>query len=104
MKKKTKLYLLLLVTFIIINSVSCKTVPQPNPIVLPSDVERPIAVSIDENGDIFIVNENDVLVEKDFYLIVNPSIEDHHIHNFIVMKNYAVRLEDYIDIIKDQIK
>jgi hypothetical protein len=97
MKKKMKLLLILLITFIIS---SCKTLPAP--VVLPSDVDKPIAMTI-VDGKLVYVNEGDILAEADFYIIINPTTKDHHIHNFTVMTNYAVRLEDYIDLIKEQL-
>ena len=100
--KKIKLFLIILI--LSLSALSCKTVPTVPPIVFPTEVATPVLMMYDSSGKLIQIDSAELLVEKDFYIIQNPSTKEDYRHNFIVMMSYSTRLQDYIDLLKEQNK
>lgn len=102
MKKKIVWLLIALVISLSVNS--CKSVPIIPTITIPESVTKPVLVKVMEDGSFILVEPTDTFSEKDYYIIYNPTTKEHYRVNFIVMMNYAERLEDYIKLLTDQIE
>ena len=97
-----RIRLLLTVLLISVSVLSCKTVPDTPTIILPESIDRPVIVRLSDTGEI-ILTEDGEIKETGYFIYENPKTIDEYRHNFLVMMNYAIRLEDYIGLIEKQV-
>jgi hypothetical protein len=98
MKRKILLSIISLLIFLSINSCCTKLYT----IILPEEVAKPALVLLQEDGTTTLVEDSPPLIEPFFYIIQNASTLSDFRHNYLVMMQYSLRLQDYIHQIQDQ--